>query len=121
MKNADSNFVVDTLFLKFSSICVVPCETLPRQYMMLTECETWLYNISCDGEMRIGHFNRDPYADCYGNIPWKSLSERWAPRLEDLSEMDTEKLKKLHWTNADGEDETVYFCDNQKHLHLGSG
>ena len=68
--------------------------------------------------------NSDPNnfdEDCYGNIPWKSLSERWAPRLEDLSEMDTEKLKKLHWTNADGEDETVYFCDNQKHLHLGSG
>ncbi|XP_076809799.1 uncharacterized protein LOC143452640 isoform X1 [Clavelina lepadiformis] len=68
--------------------------------------------------------NSDPNnfdEDCYGNIPWKSLSERWAPRLEDLSEMDTEKLKQLHWTNADGEDETVYFCDNQKHLHLGSG
>nr|CAB3261554.1 uncharacterized protein LOC100177124 [Phallusia mammillata] len=55
------------------------------------------------------------------DIPWNPVSLRWAPRFEDLSEMDVDSLRQLHWTDNEGNEQTAFVCDNQKHLHIGTG
>lgn len=57
-----------------------------------------------------------------GNIPWRAESPRWAPRFEDLSEMDPDSLKKITWSDDEHRCEVIaYMCDDQKHLNVGTG